>query len=371
MASTKIQFKYGQWSQAEAMAMATNGVVVFSGATKEIYVDGKVFAGNITTEFEALKIFREHLRVEEYAQASFNDAKNALTIFGIKQGTGAYGENDGKIVKGEVESLVVNLDGSYDEETNKVATESTVNTAINNLRAEILGTLDPEELDKTIDTIKEIQETLKGGTFVTKTTYVVDPETGLPTTEVENTESIQVERNVDGNDVTYKVKGTDEVVATATMTDGVESEPTYEAGYSDLRTTPNVDSLLAKIEANEESIQAINDANLVTVEENVTNEFVTSTKSADETPVYTIGVNYGTFKTGHEAVMDAESPAYVNGIATVEDVQKYIEERLSWTVYETSVENTINMLNDTVDGGEAVITDNASANESIIITKNN
>lgn len=60
------------------------------------------------------------------------------------------------------------------------------------------------------------------------------------------------------------------------------------------------------------------------------------------------------------------STAFVNGIATVEDVQKYIEERLSWISYETSADSLAADIN--AQGDDVTVNNNADMSDSLIIT---
>lgn len=350
--AVKLNVQYGHWTNDEGrqLSIQTPGLIVFNGAKQEVYVDGKIFGTSaasfqsVINRVQTLEEFREAMTVAEYAQAEWNDGATALTIFGISQGTEGT-DNDGKIAKGATQSLVINLDGSYDEETNKIATQTTVDTAVKGLRAEILGTLNPEELEKTIDTIKEIQETLIGGSY-----SITDSEGNvIPTSKVVLTEETTIDETIYPAGTTLWTDGTtpveDAVIYAKQEVDSEEVE--YEEGYSNLTQNPDLNGLLNKIEANEQAIADINNASLVNVEENVENSFVTSSKSEDETPVYTIGVNYGSFKTGHGNVMDPESQAFTNGIATVEDVQRYIEERMTWVSYVSDMDSVVAEMTET------------------------
>lgn len=432
MAATKLQFKYGQWSKEQAIEMSkVAGVVVYSGKTKGIYVDGKEFVSGESSDFEfqniitmlgavkneetglyvlsnltnlptgveaevtdvlnSLTQFRADMHVDEYAQATIVPEKvegqpvskdsSKLTIFGIGQGVEGA-NNDGKIFHTEngAKDLVVNIAGAYDSETNRIATEETVNYKVRELRAEIFGTLTPEQLDKTIDSIKEIQEVLKGGDFVEWTHEVVNPETGESYTEVDNVRVLpkvdedgnptgeyvlaQVDEN--GNPVKDENGNyipTDTVVATVTTDEEGKEVITYAYGYDNLQHTQNVQELLDDINniENEALVTEIN------VAENREEKFVTTDteENTDEnglkTTTYTIGVKYGTFKTGHEEVHNEESKAYVNGIATIEDVQKYIEERFTWVAFESSVEEGIELTS-----GSTITNEPADAN--VVIT---
>lgn len=187
--ATKIQFKYGQFTHEIGcqMSIETPGLVVFNGACQEIYVDGQTFgfsdAGlqELLNRVSTLEQFREAMRVTEYAQAEITvDTENEtseLLIANIGQGKGDAGKNDGKIYKGE--NFVVKIDGVYSDNgvINPLATVRTVQK----VKEEILGTIDPEELEKTLDTIKEIQDVLLNGAYTIEHVTGRDPETGEPT----------------------------------------------------------------------------------------------------------------------------------------------------------------------------------------------
>lgn len=363
--ATKIQFKYGQFNQAEGRQMSIDnpGLVVFNGKFQEIYVDGKTFGlsnASVQELFErvdTLEGFRELMRVNAYEQASIAvDAEHGtseLLIANIGQGEGNEGENDGKIYTSG--NFAIKLDGVYSDSgvLNPIATKSTVDTAVDNLRAEILGTIDPEELEKTLDTIKEIQDLLLNGSYTIKhDTGEIDPETHEPiketlptkrvvTTDPEDPEQIISIQYTDGDDENPTVYATE---------DPTTGEITYEQGYSDLEQVAPIDSLVAN----------------VAVSENKDKHFVVANR--DEANV-TIGVGYGTFKTGHGNVMDATSTAFVDGIATVADVQNYIEERLSWISYEVDTQAVADSVNS--QGDNVTIGSNSEVPDSLIITNNN
>ena len=363
--ATKIQFKYGQFEQAQGrqMSIETPGLVVFNGRFQEIYVDGQTFgfseAGlqELLRRVDTLEEFREAMRVAVYQQAQIavhteqgQPSYSELLIANIGQGQGAEGKNDGKIYT--TDNFSVKLDGVYSdgEVKNYVATQDTVNTAVDNLRAEILGTINPEELEKTLDTIKEIQDLLLNGSYTIEHTYE-DPETHETITKTIPTERVVTTDPDTGEIVSIQYTDGDEehptVYATEEPTTG---EITYEEGYDNIKQVAPIDNLVADVSVNE----------------NKPNDFVTTTR---EDANVTIGVNYGTFKTGHGNVMDETSTAYVNGIATVEDVQKYIEERLTWVSYEVDAQEVANAINDNP-SENITIGSNSEVPESLIITNN-
>lgn len=360
--ATKIQFKYGQFTHdiGRQMSIDTPGLVVFNGSLQEIYVDGQTFgfsdAGlqELLNRVSTLEQFREAMRVAVYQQAQITvDSEHEfseLLIANIGQGQGAEGENDGKIYTNG--NFSVKIDGIYSGEGGVINPLATVRT-VQKVKEEILGTIDPEELEKTLDTIKEIQDLLLNGSYTIKhDTGEIDPETHepiketLPTTRVVTTDPET--QQIVSIEYTNGGEGDDKVVyATEDPTTG---EITYETGYSDIEQVAPIDSLVAN----------------VAVEENKDNKFVIANR--DEANV-TIGVKYGTFKTGHGNVMDETSTAFVDGVATVADVQKYIEERLTWVSYEVSSQSVADNVNN--QGDNVTIGNNSNVPDSLIITNNN
>ena len=360
--ATKLQFKYGQFLQEQGRQMSIDnpGLVVFNGKYQEIYVDGKTFGMSdesvqeLLNRVSTLEAFREAMRVEAYAQAQIvvdsEHNSSELLIANIGQGRGEKGENDGKIFTNG--NFSVKLDGVYSESgvLNPIATKSTVDTAVDNLRAEILDTIDPEELEKTLDTIKEIQDLLLNGSYTIEHTYE-DPETHETITKTIPTERVVTTDPDTGEIVSIQYTDGDEEHPTVYATeDPTTGDITYEEGYDNVKQVAPIDNLVADVSVNE----------------NKPNNFVTTTR---EDANVTIGVNYGTFKTGHGNVMDETSTAYVNGIATVEDVQKYIEERLTWVSYEVDAQEVANNINN--QGENVTIGSNSEVPESLIITNNN
>ena len=360
--ATKLQFKYGQFTQVNGRQMSIDnpGLVVFNGKFQEIYVDGKTFGMSdesvqeLLNRVSTLEAFREAMRVEAYAQAQIvvdsEQGTSQLLIANIGQGQGNEGENDGKIYSNG--NFAINLDGVYSASgvLNPIATKSTVDTAVDNLRAEILGTIDPEELEKTLDTIKEIQDLLLNGSYTIEHTYE-DPETHETITKTIPTERVVTTDPDTGEIVSIQYTDGDEEHPTVYATeDPTTGDITYEEGYDNLKQVAPIDNLVADVSVNE----------------NKPNDFVTTTR---EDANVTIGVNYGTFKTGHGNVMDETSTAYVDGIATVEDVQKYIEERLTWVSYEVDAQDVANAINDNP-SENVTIGSNSEVPESLIITNN-
>ena len=365
--ATKLQCKYGQYTAEVGLGMsaATPGLIVFSGKTMEIYLDGKTFSPSqegyeeLLQKVQQILALYNQMTVPVADQASITtDSENGtsnLLIANIGQGQtttiGTETFNDGKIYT--TSNFAVKIAGEYNDGTegdrNFLATEETVKTAVDNLRTEILGTIDPEELEKTLDTIKEIQEALLNGSYTIDHIIHDDPK---------EVETVQAEKvpvynastgDLEGYEYTNGEEGDNKEVY---ATEDLNGDITYAEGYENLKQVAPIDSLVAD----------------VAVSENKAENFVTSTR--DDANV-TIGVKYGTFKTGHGNVMDPTSTAFENGIATVEDVQNYIEERMSWVAYETDAETIANAANELPDGGTLNVPNDAQLNNPLLIGGNN
>lgn len=229
---------------------------------------------------------------------------------------------------------------------------------IDNKINELLG---GEGLDKTLDTIKEIQdELLKSVKHFVKYSGGSDSDF----------EIVEVSRVSNGNGYDY-VDSDENVVATEDENGNV----TYEEGYSDLENKNIIDILIERINDNKEEINNLKSKNFVTditVDENKNNEFVKSTSESttDESGVttkhFTIGVQYGTFKTGHGNVMNPNSEAYVDGIATVSGVQNYMEERMCWDEFVSDAESVVSDINNN-DEEVYTVPDNVELDENIVI----
>lgn len=344
MASTKYKMRYGQYTSEVARQLSIDylGTVVYSGKTCEIWVDGKCIAANfqggvddlrttigelsnlqtvskanIVSAINELVSKFENLDASDIdvAEITTDNGKSTLTIHGVKQ-------TDGRIENDDTKDTVINIEGEYSAE-NPLVTKVYVDNEIE----KVLG---GEDLEKTLDTIKEIQdELLKDGR------YTIIGTVGSEVTVIDVTRVVDEETGT----VTY-VDENNDVVATETE-DGIE----YEEGYSDLDRTNVIETLMSGITENSENIENLEGKGLVEgveVNENkekgfvVTDENETTDGFGATTKEYTIGVQYGTFKTGRGNVLDPDSNGYTDGIATVKDVQDYIEERIVWDEFVTN-----------------------------------
>lgn len=382
MASTKLKMRYGQYSSAVARQLSLDylGTIVYSGQTLEIWIDGKCIAANFQGGVDDLRAMLEALEakvgnlenlqtvskdtivsainelVEKFedldasdidtAELTAENGKSTLTIHGVKQ-------VNGKVENDSTKDTTVEIEGEYSS-SNPLVTKVYVDNEIN----KILG---GENLEETLDTIKEIQDEL-----LKDTTYTVEYKENSDDSEVE---LVQVTRVVDGDTVTY-VDGEGNVVATET-----ENGIVYEEGYSDLDRTNVVEALMDSITENKENIENLEGKGLVKdvdVEENKNKQFVTSESTNEidefgvETKDYKIGVQYGTFKTGRGSVLDPNSNGYTDGIATVKDVQDYIEERMVWDEFVTSAEDLTNSINET-EGTSYELNNDAELDEPLVI----
>lgn len=324
--ATKIQFKYGQYEHDAGCQLSIDnpGLVVFNGRLQEIYVDGKTFGSSdasiqaLIQRILALETFRTNIQVDTYQQAKITVnsvvGSSDLLIANIGQSYKANPDdkNDGKIYTNG--NFTVKLAGIYNETTNKIATEDTVKKAVEDLKVKILGTIDPSELEKTLDTIKEIQDVLINGSYTIDHITGIDPVSGEPIIETVRAEKIETREGGVVTLIKYTNGGTegDEVIY-ATQIPG--ESIVYEENYLNLKSFAPIDNLVANVNVNE----------------NTNHGFVTANRTDANV---TIGVGYGVFKTGRQDGEDWDGIEYTDGLATVEDVQNFIEERLSWFSYD-------------------------------------
>lgn len=282
MASTQYKMRYGQYNseQAQNLSVEHLGTVVFSGRTKQIWIDGKLIA--------------------DVGEASFEEIRAII---------------------GTLNSLTTTDKSSIVNAINEVVER--IGTVEGELEDKIAAILGGDELNKTLDTIKEIQDEL-----LNNTTYYV-----TKTTESESVE-IPVKRVVDENGTAKYYDEADNLVATEVNEGESEDGLEYEDGYSDLVKNNIIESLVNSIAENNRRITAIEEKGLVsgvdTEDEFLTVGETDETDGELTTKNITIGVKYGTFKTGRGDVLNPNSTAYTNGVATVEGVQNYVEERIVW-----------------------------------------
>lgn len=149
----------------------------------ETHKAGLWFGGNISWEYltndtdaidAAIDAKIQELDVTGYAQAEMSGDGTTLTIKGIQ-------EVDGKIGIPNSDNLNLNIaiDGSYNKDTNKIATQSTVTTAINGLDVNTIQAVTfntPENGGNTTLTfkgIKEVDGRIAQGDEQTPNTFIV------------------------------------------------------------------------------------------------------------------------------------------------------------------------------------------------------
>jgi len=269
--STKYKMRYGQYTSEEAKRLSIDylGTVVYSGRTREIWVDGKCIAANFSQSVEDLRAY-------------------------------------------------------VDEQI-----------------AKILGS---EGLEKTLDTIKEIQDEL-----LKNINYTVAHDLG--NSEVEYVSVIREE--YEGSEDVAAVYRDEELNVVAT--EDKDGNIVYEEGYGELERENVIDALMEKINENKNQIDILKSkgfvANISSDESGLVTTEVEETTDEDgvDSKNYTIGVKVGNFKTGRGDVLNPESTAYTNGIATVKDVQDYIEERMVWDEFVSSADDIADAINNTSD----------------------
>jgi hypothetical protein len=263
--------RYGQYTSEEAKRLSIDylGTVVYSGRTREIWVDGKCIAANFSQSVEDLRAY-------------------------------------------------------VDEQI-----------------AKILGS---EGLEKTLDTIKEIQDEL-----LKNINYTVAHDLG--NSEVEYVSVIREE--YEGSEDVAAVYRDEELNVVAT--EDKDGNIVYEEGYGELERENVIDALMEKINENKNQIDILKSkgfvANISSDESGLVTTEVEETTDEDgvDSKNYTIGVKVGNFKTGRGDVLNPESTAYTNGIATVKDVQDYIEERMVWDEFVSSADDIADAINNTSD----------------------
>lgn len=232
---------------------------------------------------------------------------------------------DGKCIAANFSQSVDNLKEYIDEKINSI--------------------LGGEDLEKTLDTIKEIQEEL-----LKNIEYTVKHNIG----ESEEEYVSVVREEYEGSDDDIVAVYRDEelnVVATEYKDGHIE----YEEGYDTLERENVIDALMNRINDNTTEINKLKNKSLVAKIEVEENSFLTATETEEtdedgiKTKSYKIGVGFGTFKTGRGDVLNPESTAYTDGIATVKDVQDYIEERMVWDEFVSSAEDIADAINNTSD----------------------
>lgn len=269
--STKYKMRYGQYTSEEAKRLSIDylGTVVYSGRTREIWVDGKCIAANFSQSVKDLRTY-------------------------------------------------------VDEQI-----------------AKILGS---EGLEKTLDTIKEIQDEL-----LKNINYTVAHDLG--NSEVEYVSVIREE--YEGSEDVAAVYRDEELNVVAT--EDKDGNIVYEEGYGELERENVIDALMEKINENKNQIDILKNkgfvANISSDESGLVTTEVEETTDEDgvDSKNYTIGVKVGNFKTGRGDVLNPESTAYTDGIATVKDVQDYIEERMVWDEFVSSADDIADDINNTSD----------------------
>lgn len=319
---TKLQFKYGQYTAEQALALATGGVIVFSGITKQVYLDGQAYGGN----------------------AAIIDAK--------------IGELS-NLKTNEKENLVAAINEVYDD-----VYERALGMRYNGATADGTLTINTETGDiRPGDMYTVTAEFSVSGTVVEPGDMIIYNGAKTTSPVVATSEnSVILERETDDM-VTAADNLTANVFVFGDTAKGVKTTQTVEGNPLTISLDAESTSGTTTISSSSNNHQLPTSLNVYdairTLSVNVVNgdyqsqsipgtwQKVTETVSGGVRVVKAENV-IGTFKTGQVDVHNPQSPNYVNGIATVEDVQNYIEERFTWKEYETitsaQLENSLSTL---------------------------
>lgn len=333
--TTKLKFIYGQYSAERAMELAVNGTIVFSGLTHKIYVDRQSYALNMVDDILPitghLTDIPSGLSQENLVASitSLNDKVNDL-IGGMRFNGGTA---DGNL--------------SLNTETNDIR-PGDMYTATGEFT---VGTMTVESGDLVVYKGPKVTEVVQA---TPENVVVVERETDNMVTAAESLTADLIVLGDGGK-----------TVKTSGLSIDLENTPGTTT-ISNLSTNDSVPT-------SQNVYDAIHSLNVnVVVEKPNTFTTVDTTVSEDgETTTFTIGNTIGEFKTGAADVHDPHSPNYTQGLATVEDVQRYIEERLTWYTYEVNSEEVRNGIEHIVVGGSFDLLGNADMEQPVAVKQNN
>lgn len=340
--STKLQFKYGQYTPEQALALATGGVIVFSGITKQIYLDGQAYGGNAaiidakigeltdlkTTEKSNLVAAINEVYDDVYERAlgmRYNGATSDGTL-SLNTETGDIRPGDMYTVTAEFSVSGTTVEPGDMIIYNGAKTTSPVTATSSNSVI----------LERETDNMVTAANNLTANMFV-----FGDTAKGVKTTHT-----------VEGNPLAISLDAEAESGTTTITSDSTNNQiPTSLNVYDAIR------NLSVNVVNGDYQSQAAPG----------TWQKVTETVTGGLRVVTTENV-IGQFKTGQADVHDPQSPNYTNGLATVEDVQKYIEERMTWKEYETITANQLeSSLSAIGEGGSYTMPSNVTSDSPLYI----
>lgn len=339
---TKLQFKYGQYTAEQALAMATGGIIVFSGITKQIYLDGQAYGGNaaeIAAEIGLLSELKTNEKnnlvaaINEVYDDVYERALGMRYNGATADGTLSLNTDTGDIRPGDMYTVTdeFSVSGTTVEpgdmiiyngaKTTSPVTATSSNSVI---------------LERETDNMVTAADNLTANMFV-----FGDTAKGVKTTQT-----------VEGNPLTISLDAEAESGTTTISASSTNNQiPTSLNVYDAIRTlsvnTVNGDYQSQAVPGTWQKVtENISGGVRVTTVENV----------------------IGAFKTGQVDVHDPQSPNYTNGLATVEDVQKYIEERMTWKEYETITASQLeSSLSSIEQGGSYTMPSNVTSDSPLYI----
>lgn len=340
--STKLQFKYGQYTPEQALALATGGVIVFSGITKQIYLDGQAYGGNAAiidakigelTDLKTTEKSNLVAAINEVYDDIYDRALGMRYNGPTSDGTLSLNTETGDIRPGDMYTATAEftVSGTTVEPGDMIIYNGATTTSV------VTATSDNSViLERETDDMVTAANNLTANMFVfgdtakgVKTTHTVE---GNPL-------AISLDAEAESSTTTINSESTNNQIPTSlNVYDAIRtlSVNVVNGDYQD-QTTPGTWS---KVTEN------VSGGVRVTTVENV----------------------IGAFKTGQVDVHDPQSPNYTNGLATVEDVQKYIEERMTWKEYETITANQLeSSLSAIGEGGSYTMPSNVTSDSPLYI----
>lgn len=339
---TKLQFKYGQYTAEEALALATGGIIVFSGVTKQIYLDGQAYGGNAAI-IDA--------KIGELADLKTNEKTNLVA---------AINEVYDDVYE---RALGMRYNGATADGTLSLNTET--------------GDIRPGDMYTVTDEFSVSGTTVEPGDMI----IYNGAKTTSPVTAT-SSNSVILERETD-NMVTAADNLTANMFVFGDTAKGVKTTQTVEGNPLAISLDAEVESGTTTISAESNNHQlptsqnvydAIRTLSVNTVNGDYQSQAVPGTwqkvteNISGGVRVTTVENVIGAFKTGQVDVHDPQSPNYTNGLATVEDVQKYIEERMTWKEYETITASQLETsLSSIEQGGSYTMPSNVTSDSPLYI----
>ena len=337
---TKLQFLYGQYPHEQALALATDGMVVFSGVTKQVYVDGQAYGGNAADilrmigDLDNLKTTNKDslvAAINEVFDDVYDRALGMRYNGPTADGTLSLNSETNDIRPGDMYTAT----GSFTIGTTTVEPGDMV--IYNGAKSEVAVTATAENsviLERETDDMVTAVNDLTANLFV-----FGESAKGIKTTYGSNDLAISLLQEETAGTSTITSESTDAQIPTAKNVYDAVRSLSLNVVSGDYESAQNPGTFSKTTETVVGGLRQTLVANVI-----------------------------GTFKTGEADVHDPQSPNYVNGLATVEDVQNYIEERFTWKEYETMTASQLNTQISEMQPGQTLnLTSNITSSTPIVV----